>query len=95
MEAGRLGVGPPSGRAHSRARTTGERASLRAGRNDRNAGQHLPEPCLVVLDITAPDETTLTTVMTAPQEQWAISGIPPGTGPPDSPASEPEADRRR
>ncbi|MEE1735501.1 DUF6207 family protein [Streptomyces sp. BE147] len=40
--------------------------------------QHLSEPGLVVLDITAPDETTLNTVMTALQERWATSGISAG-----------------
>ncbi|MCX4967045.1 DUF6207 family protein [Streptomyces sp. NBC_00654] len=47
--------------------------------------RHLSEPGLVVLDITAPDETTPNTVMTALQEQWATSGVPTGQRTPGQP----------
>lgn len=39
--------------------------------------QHLAGPGLLVLDITAADETTLRAVMNALQQQWATSGITP------------------
>ncbi|MGW6391242.1 DUF6207 family protein [Streptomyces sp. NPDC055103] len=37
--------------------------------------QHIAEPGLVVLDVTAADEDTLRTVMDSLQQQWATSGI--------------------
>ncbi|MFE0737410.1 DUF6207 family protein [Streptomyces sp. NPDC058855] len=37
--------------------------------------QHIAEPGLVVLDVTAADEDTVHAVMEALQEQWATSGI--------------------
>ncbi|MER5359670.1 DUF6207 family protein [Streptomyces sp. NPDC002785] len=39
--------------------------------------QHLSEPKLVVLDITAADEATAHAVMTVLDQQWATSGIGP------------------
>ncbi|MFF8919037.1 DUF6207 family protein [Streptomyces sp. NPDC015032] len=39
--------------------------------------QHIAEPGLVVLDITAADENTLRAVMDSLQQQWATSGITP------------------
>ncbi|MFH8577096.1 DUF6207 family protein [Streptomyces zaomyceticus] len=39
--------------------------------------QHIAEPGLIVLDITAADEGTLQTVMGSLQQQWATSGISP------------------
>lgn len=39
--------------------------------------QHIAEPGLVVLDITAADEDTLRTVMDSLQRQWATSGVTP------------------
>ncbi|MGY3685078.1 hypothetical protein ACVWXU_008701 [Streptomyces sp. TE33382] len=39
----------------------------------------------MVLDITAPDETKLTTVMTALQKQWATSGVTTGQRTPGQP----------
>lgn len=39
--------------------------------------QHIAEPGLVVLDITAADEGTLRTVMNGLQQQWATSGVVP------------------
>ncbi|MGY3676544.1 DUF6207 family protein [Streptomyces sp. TE33382] len=59
--------------------------------------QHLSEPGLVVLDITAPDETTLNTVMTALQERWATSGITTGHRTPGQPGIQARvhADTRR
>ncbi|PCG83103.1 hypothetical protein CIB93_26590 [Streptomyces sp. WZ.A104] len=39
--------------------------------------EHVAEPGLVVLDITAADEETAATVMDALQQQWATSGITP------------------
>ncbi|MER6501877.1 DUF6207 family protein [Streptomyces sp. NPDC001455] len=39
--------------------------------------QHVAEPGLVVLDITAADEDTLRTVMDGLQQRWATSGIVP------------------
>jgi hypothetical protein len=37
--------------------------------------QHVAEPGLVVLDITAGDEETVRAVMAALEERWATSGI--------------------
>ncbi|MER5748065.1 DUF6207 family protein [Streptomyces sp. NPDC002225] len=37
--------------------------------------QHIAEPGLVVLDITAGDEETVRAVMAALEERWATSGI--------------------
>ncbi|MFJ8856781.1 DUF6207 family protein [Streptomyces sp. NPDC102437] len=37
--------------------------------------QHVAEPGLVVLDITAADEGTLCAVMEALQQRWATSGM--------------------
>ncbi|MGW0317024.1 DUF6207 family protein [Streptomyces flavidovirens] len=39
--------------------------------------QHITEPGLVVLDITAADEDTVAAVMQGLQQQWATSGITP------------------
>ncbi|WP_335938023.1 DUF6207 family protein [Streptomyces sp. PTD5-9] len=39
--------------------------------------QHISEPGLVVLDITAADEDTVRAVMDGLQRQWATSGITP------------------
>ncbi|MFB7918025.1 DUF6207 family protein [Streptomyces sp. NPDC056061] len=39
--------------------------------------QHVAEPGLVVLDITAADEDTLCAVMDGLQQRWATSGIAP------------------
>lgn len=39
--------------------------------------QHIAEPGLVVLDITAADEDTLRSVMDSFQQQWATSGVTP------------------
>lgn len=39
--------------------------------------QHVGEPSLVVLDITAADEATVHAVMAALELQWATSGIGP------------------
>jgi hypothetical protein len=39
--------------------------------------QHIAEPGLVVLDVTAADENTVHAVMKTLQEQWATSGITP------------------
>ncbi|MCX5166162.1 DUF6207 family protein [Streptomyces sp. NBC_00264] len=39
--------------------------------------QHINEPGLVVLDITAADEDTAHTVMAALEQRWATSGITP------------------
>ncbi|MEE1766801.1 DUF6207 family protein [Streptomyces sp. JV185] len=39
--------------------------------------QHIDEPGLVVLDITAADEETAHAVMAALEQRWATSGITP------------------
>ncbi|MFF8618106.1 DUF6207 family protein [Streptomyces sp. NPDC015350] len=39
--------------------------------------QHIAEPGLVGMDITAADEITLRAVMDGLQQQWATSGIAP------------------
>ncbi|MFE7045467.1 DUF6207 family protein [Streptomyces atratus] len=39
--------------------------------------QHVAEPGLVALDITAADEDTVRTVMDGLQQQWATAGITP------------------
>ncbi|MGW7056650.1 DUF6207 family protein [Streptomyces sp. NPDC054887] len=39
--------------------------------------QHIREPGLVVLDITAADEETIRVVMAGLQRQWATPGITP------------------
>ncbi|MER6505090.1 DUF6207 family protein [Streptomyces sp. NPDC001455] len=39
--------------------------------------QHIAGPGLVVLDITAADESTLRAVLEGLQRQWATSGIAP------------------
>jgi hypothetical protein len=39
--------------------------------------QHVAEPGLVVLDLTAADEDTIRAVMDGLQEQWATSGVTP------------------
>lgn len=39
--------------------------------------QHIAEPVLAVVDITAADEGTIRTVMDGLQQQWATSGIAP------------------
>ncbi|MBT2440076.1 hypothetical protein J7E93_08075 [Streptomyces sp. ISL-36] len=39
--------------------------------------QHIAEPGLMVLDITAADKSTVRTVMHRLQQQWATSGITP------------------
>ncbi|MFE4801692.1 DUF6207 family protein [Streptomyces sp. NPDC056708] len=39
--------------------------------------QHVTEPGLVALDITAADEDTVRAVMDGLQQQWATSGITP------------------
>ncbi|MFD4695839.1 DUF6207 family protein [Streptomyces sp. NPDC058463] len=39
--------------------------------------QHISEPCLVVLDITAADETTALAAMAALELHWATSGVGP------------------
>ena len=49
--------------------------------------QHLAEPGLVVLDVTAADEDTLRAVMDGLQEQWATSGITPVRRTPGEPGA--------
>ncbi|MGW0564415.1 DUF6207 family protein [Streptomyces sp. NPDC003016] len=39
--------------------------------------QHIAEPCLVVLDVTAADQDTARTVMETLQQHWATSGVTP------------------
>ncbi|MFF5933168.1 DUF6207 family protein [Streptomyces sp. NPDC012508] len=39
--------------------------------------QHIAEPGLVVLDVTATDEDTIRAVMDGLQQQWATSGVTP------------------
>ncbi|MCX4791629.1 DUF6207 family protein [Streptomyces sp. NBC_01221] len=39
--------------------------------------QHITEPGLVVLDVTAADENTIRAVMDSLQQRWATSGITP------------------
>ncbi len=39
--------------------------------------QHIAEPGLVVLDVTAADENTVRTVMETLQRHWATSGVMP------------------
>lgn len=39
--------------------------------------QHIAEPGLVVLDVSAADEDTIREVMAGLQQQWATSGITP------------------
>ncbi|MET9378863.1 DUF6207 family protein [Streptomyces sp. NPDC002992] len=39
--------------------------------------QHIAEPGLVVLNVTAADENTVRAVMDGLQQQWATSGITP------------------
>ncbi|WP_240799441.1 DUF6207 family protein [Streptomyces sp. A0958] len=39
--------------------------------------QHISEPCLVALDITAADEDTLRLVVARLEERWATSGPAP------------------
>jgi DsbC/DsbD-like thiol-disulfide interchange protein len=39
--------------------------------------QHVAEPGLVVLDVTAADEDTIRAVMDGLQQQWATSGVTP------------------
>ncbi|MFJ3728510.1 DUF6207 family protein [Streptomyces sp. NPDC090045] len=39
--------------------------------------QHIAEPGLVVLDITGPDEDTVTAVMKCLERVWATSGVTP------------------
>ncbi|MFE4800383.1 DUF6207 family protein [Streptomyces sp. NPDC056708] len=59
--------------------------------------QHLIEPGLVVLDISAADEATAHAVMTALEQQWAASGIGPVRKVPGEPGVEARmyADTRR
>ncbi|MFF4675190.1 DUF6207 family protein [Streptomyces sp. NPDC001279] len=47
--------------------------------------QHVAEPGLVVLDITAADEDALCTVMDGLQQRWATSGIAPARRLPGEP----------
>ncbi|MFF3735324.1 DUF6207 family protein [Streptomyces sp. NPDC002476] len=47
--------------------------------------QHLSEPGLVVLDITAADEATVQAVMTALDQLWAASGTRPTRRTPGEP----------
>lgn len=44
---------------------------------DRIDTTQIPEPGLVVLDLTAPDEATAHTVMATLERWWATSGITP------------------
>ncbi|MGI5532544.1 DUF6207 family protein [Streptomyces syringium] len=44
---------------------------------DRIDEVHISEPGLVVLDVTAHNETTARAVMTALERQWATSGLGP------------------
>ncbi|MFC9602506.1 DUF6207 family protein [Streptomyces niveus] len=44
---------------------------------DRIDATQIPEPGLVVLDLTAPDEATAHAVMAALERLWATSGITP------------------
>ncbi|WP_237302539.1 DUF6207 family protein [Streptomyces sp. S063] len=41
------------------------------------SGQHISEPGLVVLDITAANEDTLRLVVAQLEERWATSGLAP------------------
>ncbi|MGW1659066.1 DUF6207 family protein [Streptomyces atratus] len=47
--------------------------------------QHIDEPGLVVLDITAADETTAHAVMAELEQWWATSGIMPVQREPGTP----------
>jgi hypothetical protein len=47
--------------------------------------QHISEPGLVVLDITAADEDTAHAVMAAMEQWWATSGITPVRSEPGTP----------
>ncbi|MEU9064904.1 DUF6207 family protein [Streptomyces sp. NPDC048430] len=47
--------------------------------------QHLSEPGLVVLDITAPDEATARAAMADLEQHWATSGIAPVRRTPGTP----------
>ncbi|MGK5628584.1 DUF6207 family protein, partial [Streptomyces sp. URMC 123] len=77
--------GQPAARARvasSPVRVTGRAPVNRqrqpgVGQGMRIDQQHLCEPGLVVLDVTAADEATLHTVMDRLQQQWATSGITP------------------
>ncbi|MFE4801381.1 DUF6207 family protein [Streptomyces sp. NPDC056708] len=44
---------------------------------ERINAQHVREPGLVVLDITAPDEATAQAVMVPLEQGWGTSGITP------------------
>lgn len=44
---------------------------------DRIDTTQIPEPGLVVLDLTAPDEATAHAVMAVLEQTWATSGITP------------------
>ncbi|MFE3249799.1 DUF6207 family protein [Streptomyces sp. NPDC059209] len=44
---------------------------------DRIDATQIPEPGLVVLDLTAPDEATAHAVMAVLERLWATSGITP------------------
>ncbi|MCX4792739.1 MULTISPECIES: DUF6207 family protein [unclassified Streptomyces] len=59
--------------------------------------QHLSEPGLADLHITAPDEATAHTVTTALEQQWATTGIGPVQKAPREPGAEAHmhADTRR
>ncbi|MFD7532270.1 DUF6207 family protein [Streptomyces sp. NPDC059849] len=47
--------------------------------------QHIDEPGLVVLDITAADEETARAVIAALEQRWATSGVTPVRGEPGLP----------
>ncbi|MFJ2272456.1 DUF6207 family protein [Streptomyces sp. NPDC087228] len=52
---------------------------------ERINAQHVSEPGLVVLDITAADEATAQAVMADLEQWWAISGIMPVQREPGTP----------
>ncbi|GAA2974817.1 DUF6207 family protein [Streptomyces enissocaesilis] len=63
----------PAGRPHGHRRTAPPRNV--AGRHISINERHLRAPGLVVLDVTAADETTERAGMTGPEQRWATSGI--------------------
>ncbi|MGY3676488.1 hypothetical protein ACVWXU_000111 [Streptomyces sp. TE33382] len=87
---------PPSGLGRPLPRTVLTEKGVGEGMHPIHE-QHLSEPGLVVLDITAPDETTLNTVMAGLQERWATSGITTGQRTPGQPGirARVHADTRR
>ena len=56
---------------------TNRRPVAVVGEGMHNDEQHIAEPGLAIVDITASDEDTIRTMMDALQQQWATSGITP------------------